>query len=144
MIRNEISKLKKPQEAIVLETEATMEALDQEQEEIYAALAEAKPDTDFAALNRRLIEIKKEMDHEATRWEEAADKLERLSAECNTNRRTILTTNHTKRHEIFIGVAALPEGIARGFVIYKFSPTDRGQISRRKRQELAVPKVACQ
>jgi ATP-binding cassette subfamily F protein 3 len=82
MIRNEISKLKKPQEAIVLETEATMEALDQEQEEIYAALAEAKPDTDFAALNRRLIEIKKEMDHEATRWEEAADKLERLSAEC--------------------------------------------------------------
>ncbi|MDD3952727.1 MAG: ABC-F family ATP-binding cassette domain-containing protein [Lentisphaeria bacterium] len=82
MIRNEIGKLKKPQEAIVAASEACMEALDQEQKNIYTALAEAKPDTDFAALNRRLIEIKKEMDCEASRWEEASDKLERLSAEC--------------------------------------------------------------
>ncbi len=82
MIRNEIGKLKKPQETIVADSEARMEALDLEQKNIYAALAEAKPDTDFAALNRRLIEIKKEMDWEASRWEEASDKLERLSAEC--------------------------------------------------------------
>ncbi|MFA6930159.1 MAG: ATP-binding cassette domain-containing protein, partial [Lentisphaeria bacterium] len=82
MIRNEIGKLKKAQEAIVTESETRMAALDQEQTAIYAALAEGKANTDFASLNRRLDEIKKEMDAEATRWEEAADKMERLSAEC--------------------------------------------------------------
>ena len=82
MIRNEIGKLKKPQEAIVEDSEAQMEALDQEQKDIYQALAEAKPETDFAALNRRLNEIKREMEQQATRWEQAAEKLERLSAEC--------------------------------------------------------------
>jgi ATP-binding cassette subfamily F protein 3 len=81
-IRNEISKLKRPHEIIVEEVETLMAALDQEQSEIYAAIAAAAPNTDFAALNRRLGEIRKEMDSQTNRWEEAAEKLEKLTAEC--------------------------------------------------------------
>ncbi len=82
LVRNEISKLKRPHERIVEQAETQMAALDQEQTEIYAAIAAAKPNTDFAALNRRLAEIRKEMDLQVSNWEKSAARLEKLTAEC--------------------------------------------------------------
>ncbi len=82
LIRNEISKLKRPHELIVAESEALLAALDQEQSDIYAAITEARANTDFAALNRRLGEIRRAMDSQISRWETSAQQLEKLTAEC--------------------------------------------------------------
>jgi len=82
-IRSEINKLKRPYEAIVKATEEKIAALEQEQKDLYDKLNTAAPGTDFAAVNKRLAEISKEMDSEAWRWEEASTEIEKLVQECD-------------------------------------------------------------
>lgn len=78
-IRNEFSKHKKALEVKIAEAEDKTEQLEAEQAQIYSDMANARPGTDFAALNKRLADIKKEMEDLAWEWETASEKLEAIN-----------------------------------------------------------------
>ena len=59
-------------------TEAKSEQMDEEMTAICAELAEAKPGTDFAALNKRLAVLQQESKITEKKWEEAAAALEEV------------------------------------------------------------------
>lgn len=65
------------EEAVALQ-EGTITALEEEQNGLYEALAKAEPGTDFEALNKRLTDIKREMDNAAWAWEEASRALDNV------------------------------------------------------------------
>ena len=78
-IRNEYSKRKKDLEGRIAAAENKSEQLEAEQAQIYSDMANARPGLDFAALNKRLADIKKELEDQAWAWEEASEKLESLN-----------------------------------------------------------------
>lgn len=81
-IRNEFSKIKRKYEQDMQDAEETVEKLEAEQQVIYDEIIEAKPGTDFATLNKRLAEIKKEIDDAYWQWDEATSGLEDVNKRC--------------------------------------------------------------
>lgn len=77
-IRAFFSKDRRRWEEAVAKHENTIAELETEQEGLYAALAEAKPGTDFEAINKRLVDIKHDMDSAAWAWEEASRALDNV------------------------------------------------------------------
>ena len=75
-IRNEFSKPRKALEAKIEAAETRSAKLEAEQAAIYDDMAAAKPGTDFQTLNKRLAEIKKELENAAWDWEDASVRLE--------------------------------------------------------------------
>lgn len=81
MIRNEMSKLRKPQEEIIKKSETALENLEEEQAQIYEKLSNGEAGIDFETLNKRLSEINEEIDAQTTKWMKASEKLEKLQIE---------------------------------------------------------------
>ena len=80
-IRNEFSRPRKALEAKIEAAETRSAKLEAEQAAIYDDMAAAKPGTDFQTLNKRLAEIKKELEDAAWAWEDASVRLENLIAD---------------------------------------------------------------
>ncbi|MBO7532727.1 MAG: hypothetical protein J6T46_01970, partial [Victivallales bacterium] len=81
-IRNQFSAEKRKYEKAVEATEKKSESLEAEQAQIFSDMANAKPGLDFAALNKRLAEIKKELEDTVWEWDEASRKLEDVNKRC--------------------------------------------------------------
>lgn len=81
-IRNQFSAEKRKYEKAVEAAEKKSETLEAEQAQIFSDMANAKPGLDFAALNKRLAEIKKELENTVWEWDEASRKLEDVNKRC--------------------------------------------------------------
>lgn len=82
MLRDEIGRLKRPQQKIVELAEAEITALEDERNQIHAHLANPGPDSDFAALNQRLKRLEQLVEQAYSRWAQASEKIEKLEHEC--------------------------------------------------------------
>ncbi|MBP5672477.1 MAG: ATP-binding cassette domain-containing protein [Victivallales bacterium] len=81
-IRNQFSAEKRKYEKAVEAAEKKSEMLEAEQAQIFSDMANAKPGLDFAALNKRLAEIKKELEDAVWEWDEASRNLEDVNKRC--------------------------------------------------------------
>ena len=81
-IRNQFSAEKRKYEKAVEAAEKKSETLEAEQAQIFSDMANAKPGLNFAALNKRLAEIKKELEDTVWEWDEASRKLEDVNKRC--------------------------------------------------------------
>lgn len=77
-IRSYFSKDRRKWEEAVALQENTITALEEEQNSLYETLAKAEPGTDFETINKRLADIKREMDDAAWAWEEASRALDNV------------------------------------------------------------------
>ncbi len=74
--RQEAGKVRKPLEQAISRSERRIAALEKEQDELAGQLMRPQPDTDFAAVNRRLHEIQIELETCVATWEDASRQLE--------------------------------------------------------------------
>ena len=79
--RAALSEKTKPIKKEIGGIEKRMEKLEQEQDELVAALSENSPGLDFAKTNRRLSELQYEISHAMQRWEDLSLTLEELTGE---------------------------------------------------------------
>ncbi|NLF16839.1 MAG: ABC-F family ATP-binding cassette domain-containing protein [Lentisphaerae bacterium] len=80
--RQEFARLRRPLEERIRHAEEHSAALESEQAGLYERLQEARPGTDFAAINRRLAEIGKDLETAMADWEEASVTIEDLRRRC--------------------------------------------------------------
>lgn len=76
--RQESGKVRKPLEQAISKAERRIAVLEKEQDELAGQLMRPKPDTDFAVVNRRLHEIKIELEDCVASWEQASRELESM------------------------------------------------------------------
>lgn len=80
--RQDFARRRRPLEERIRRAEEQSAALETEQAGLYERLQEARPGTDFAAINRRLAEIGTELEAAMTDWEEASITIEELRRAC--------------------------------------------------------------
>ncbi|NOY74664.1 MAG: ABC-F family ATP-binding cassette domain-containing protein [Kiritimatiellaeota bacterium] len=78
LLREKVGKTKKEIESRMTKAERRLETLENEKLAITAKIEANEPDLDFFAVNKRLIEIEEDVRQLTERWEEAAEKLEKL------------------------------------------------------------------